>query len=65
MWTLTADKLPPEDVKILGYYPYGYAIGSSSYMYVLMRNEEDWFDQEGWSVDAPTHWMTIPELPTS
>lgn len=65
MWTLTTDNLPPENVKILGYYPNPDAIGGSSYIDILTRDEDDWFDQEGWGVDAPTHWMTMPELPTS
>lgn len=65
MWKLTADELPPEDVKVLAFYAEDDAIGWTDYIDVVMRNEDDWFDQEGWGVDAPTHWMAIPDLPNS
>lgn len=64
MWKLTADELPPEDVKVLAHYPYS-DTGIDAYLDILIRNGSDWFDQEGWGVDAPSHWMTIPEPPTS
>ena len=64
MWKLTTDELPPEDVRVLARYPYRDA-GIDAFLDILIRDGSVWSDQEGWIVDAPTHWMPIPDPPAS